>query len=154
MSMVDKFKAFRGDAVRPDKLKTKSWRKCVGKRNGFTDSVASRTCINSYFAGTDHWTGSIRRNSSQSLCDMFRCSLQIIISQGHHLHLEVFFHFAAISLTERIYHIHLCPRVVLTAADFSRSRGDALLFLNKVVPYLISLHVFIFCWFYNQRCTN
>ena len=95
MSMVDKFKAFCGDAVRPDKLKTKSWRKCVGKRNGFTDSVASRTCINSYFAGTDHWTGSIRRNSSQSLCDMFRCSLQIIISQVHRLHLGVFFLFCS-----------------------------------------------------------
>ena len=65
-----------------------------------------------------------------------------------------FFFFVAISLTERVQHIHLCPRVVLTAADFKRSRGDALLFLNKVVPYLISLHVFIFCWFYNQRCTN
>ena len=95
MSMVDKFKAFCGDAVRPDKLKTKSWRKCVDKRNGFTDSVASRTCINSSFAGTDHWTGSIRRNSSQSLCGMFRCSLQIIISQVHRLHLGGFFLFCS-----------------------------------------------------------
>ena len=155
MSMLEKFKAFCGDAMRPNKLQTKSWRECVGKRNGFTDSVASQTCINSYFAGTDHWTGSIRRNCSQSLCDMFRCSLQIIISQVHRLHLGVFFSFLQPFRLLNVFSIYTSVPELSSLQLILAGREEMHSFvLNKVAPYLISLHVFIFYWFYDQGCTD
>ena len=76
---------------------------------------------------------------------MFHCSLQILISQGHHLHLGVYFHFSSHFPTERVYHYIPVPQLSALQLILA-GRGMR---LHKVAPYLFSLHGFIVCRFYN-----
>ena len=88
----------------------------------------------------------VRRNYIQFLCDMFNCSLKILISQGHHIHLEELRGTFSFLQPFRYWR---CLALYTSVPQLSALQlilalwGMRSFVFYKVVPYLFYLHGFI-----------